>query len=616
MNTIKTIKELYSELGEKFYNDLLSSEFTVYEKLDGNYFGVVISSNGDMNFFRKNLNSAIGEVDRTLTTLYEGPINYFNNLPENIKTILPIGYKFSFYYFPNEKPLSIKYDKMPKNNLVLNYIEDDKGNKINDIITLNYYADTLKIERPPIYFKGKLNDVQKDMIFEYLSSDKISNDNKNIISNILKIIVPDIKNTFLKDDLNGNLKNLFFRFDNGNEVKYSKLFNESFNGVIKQDIRDNDDPYYLILSDIIDFIMLQDLEKIRLPKKNYEKRYVALICVLFNRFIDKKGEFYLDFEFFANLDKNQYNNLNLELVKNKETLIIISQSVNYQELFKIMLGSFRKKRKRKHPLMGEKTLKFFNEIVDKITEICSFDPSLNESFITFDEFQRIYIDGEKSKDVVGVDLDVYNRENIQRTSEYRVPTFDVNQFLATCFLDASDIRPRTLNKNKTKLNLIIDTFNPMTNFQYDVCIKSFEKFKTPIYLIVIKSDTPAFANNTLIKILESLKTEEFIEGYMLIDRPLISTIYNHLKEEYNINKLICNSKWSIYMDIQIKTNQLNGNPFNILDTEFPIEYYDEDEAIKLKVKNALESKDYIKFKENVPTQYSNMYNEIIMNLKN
>lgn len=611
MNTIKTIKELYSELGEKFYNDLLSSEFTVYEKLDGNYFGIVILSNSQMNFFRKNLSNSICDIDRTLTTLYEAPINYFNNL--NIKVPLPIGYKFSFYYFPNDKPLSIKYDKMPKNNLVLNYIEDEKGNKINDLITLEYYADLLKVDRPPIYFKGKLTDVQKDEILKYLSSE--IKDNENIISKILKIITPNIKNTFLKNDLNSVLKNLFFKFDNGNEVRYSKLFNESFDGLIKQDFRENDDSYYLILSDIIDFIMLQNLESIRLPKKNYDQRYVSLMCILFNRFIEKKGDYYLDFEFFAPVNI-EYNKINKELIKNKETLIILTQSLNFEELFKIMLGSFRKKRKRKHPLMGEKTLKFFNEIVDKITDLCSFDVSINESFITFEEFQRIYIDGEDSKDVVGVDIDVYNRENVQRTSEYRIPTFDINLFLSTCFLDNTNIRPRTVNKKKPKVNLIIDTFNPMSNFQYDVCRKSFSEFKTPVYLIVIRSETPAFANDTLVKILESLKTEEFIEGFMLIDRPLISTIYNHLKDEYNINKFICNSKWSIYMDIQIKTNELNGNTFNILDTINPIEYYEEDDVVKLKVKNALDAKDYIKFKENVPSQYSNMYNEIITNLKN
>lgn len=614
MNTIKTIKELYSELGQKFYDDLLSSEFTVYEKLDGNYFGVLVLPDGNFDFFRKNLNSSIGDIDRTLTTLYEKPIEYFNNIDKDIKNSFPIGYKFGFYYFPNEKPLSIKYDKMPKNNLVLNYVEDENGNKISDLITLDYYADILGVEKTPIYFKGKLDSEQKDKILEYLSSDDITK-NGNIISNILKIIVPGIKKTFLKDSLDGKLKNLFFRFDTGNEVRYSKLFNESFDGIVKQESRDNDDVYYLILSDLIDFIMMIDIEKIRLPKKGFEKRYIALMCNIFNKFVNKNGEYYLDFEFFAP-DENEYHRINYNLVKNKETLILVSQSLNFEELFKIVLGSFRKKRKKKHPLMGEKTLKYFNEIVDKIISLCSFDASLNESFITFDEFQKIYIDGEDSREVVGVDLDTYNRENIQRTAEYRIPTFDVNQFLATCFLDTKDIRPRKINKSKPKLNLVMDTFDPMSNFQYEVCKKSFEEFKTPVYLIVIKSENQAFANDTLIKILESLKTEEFIEGFMLIDRPLLSTIYNHLKEDYNINKIICNSKWSIYLDIQIQTNELNGNIFNLLDTEMPVEYYEEDDVVKLKVKNALDSKDYTKFKDNVPSQYSNMYNEIITNLKN
>lgn len=614
MNSIKTIKELYTELGEKFYDDLLSSEFTVYEKLDGNYFGFAVRPDKSLEYFRKNLNSTIGEIDRTLTQLYEKPIEYFNNLNSDIIEILPDNYKFGFFYFPNTQPLSIEYDKLPKNNLVLNYVEDENGNKINDLTTLQYYSNILNVENPPIYFKGKLSEEQKNEILEYLSLDE-EDRNIEIASKILKILIPDIKNTFLKDSIDGDLKNLFFKFDNGNEVKYSKLFDESFSGLVKKNTRENDDAYYLILSDIIDFLLQEDIEKIKLPKKDFEKRYISLICKLFNKFIRQNGDYYLDFEFFAP-NKKEYHRINDDLIRNKETLINISQSLNFEELFKIFLGSFRKRRKRKHPLMGEKTLRSFNKIVDDIIEKCSFDYNVNESFITFDQFQKIYIDGEDSNDVVGVDLDVYNRENVQRTAEYRIPTFDISQFLSTCFLDASDIRPRKYNKKKPVVNLLIDTFNPMTNFQYDVCKKSYEELNTPVYLIVIKSEYPAFKNETLIKILEALKTEEFIEGFMLIDRPLLSTIYNHIKSDYNINKLICNSKWDIYMDIQIKTNKLNGNTFNILDDELPIEYYEEDESIKLKVKNALEAKDYKKFKDVVPVQYSNMYNEIILNLKN
>ena len=164
----KNLKDIYTEKGKIIMDDLLNSKrVTIYEKLDGINFGFIYE-NGGFSFFKKNPKSPIGSIDRVLTTTYDEPIKYINELDKDIFYGAD-NYIFSFDYFPNTNPSTINYDSQPKNNLILNYIDDGTGNKIVDKSLLDTWADKLGVGRCPIIFDGKFSLEQIEQIFKYLN---------------------------------------------------------------------------------------------------------------------------------------------------------------------------------------------------------------------------------------------------------------------------------------------------------------------------------------------------------------------------------------------------------------------------------------------------------------
>jgi hypothetical protein len=64
-------------------------------------------------------------------------------------------------------------------------------------------------------------------------------------------------------------------------------------------------------------------------------------------------------------DKDKFR-INTELIPNKMTKEIISENKKFEYIFKVILGSFNKKRKKPVGLFTDATLVIFNTFVDKI----------------------------------------------------------------------------------------------------------------------------------------------------------------------------------------------------------------------------------------------------------
>jgi hypothetical protein len=64
-------------------------------------------------------------------------------------------------------------------------------------------------------------------------------------------------------------------------------------------------------------------------------------------------------------DKDKFR-INVELIPNKMTKSIISENKKFEYIFKVILGSFNKKRKKPIGIFTEGTLQIFNNLVDKI----------------------------------------------------------------------------------------------------------------------------------------------------------------------------------------------------------------------------------------------------------
>lgn len=620
--SILTINDIYVTKGKEFLENLLSSKnVTVFENIDGNNFGFMKTGADTYIFYKKNTKQEITEIDRILTNMYDRPISYILNLPQDIRDSIPVNMKFNFDYIQSTTTPNLQYDEIPKNHLILSYIENENGKKIEDVKTLNFYADMMDVDRCPIIFNGKLTEQQKSEILEFVETPfedlKEKYSTSSFAQYLLFILNPELKRTKLNNSLESPIKGVIFKFVRNTGTYYSKIYDVFFNDLIKSkkhEPQKASDNYYLILSDILDYVKMQDIKKIKLKERDYTKRYVELISILYNRFIKSKGQEYLDIDFkLPEHLQNKDFKVNPEFVKNKETLAYITNNINFVELYKIFIAGFRKKRKKTNYIFTKELNFHFNNVVSLIYDSCAYS-EIDEAFIPFEEFKRIYIDGEDSEDVIGIDINKHFEDITEEIEDYQEPSFDTKEFLSGMFVKTKkEKRPR---KKKEEVNLIIDFFSPMTNFVYELCQYASEKDKRKFIVVCIHSDkknnNSYISKTTLTKIFKNLAEEEnCFKDFMFVERPILSKIFSALGN-YNVKKIYTTKTFERMLDVQVELNKKkNIDGFDVEDLEGFLEAYEFDISVNAKIKNYIINNNFSSFKENVPLSYSNIFNEIV-----
>lgn len=634
--SINNLKDIFADKGKDTLHRLLNSDkITVYEKLDGLNFGFKFEGN-DIIFFKRNANANIGDVDRTLTAMYEKPINYIQSLRSNVKEMLK-GHTFGFYYFPSVSSSMLSYDELPTNNLVLSYVNDSNGRKILDKSTLDSFADALGVARVPIIFEGKLTSDQISSIYKYMElSTKDKEDlfgELTFAEHLYSILTPTTKRTILNKNLKSQIESLIFRFDNGDgDSTYSKIVNPYFDEIIannKSAVDKTDNMYYLILSDIMDFLLLEDIQSIKLSKHSFDDRYVELICKLFNKLIKIKGKDYseLIIDLPEYLEKH-FNHVNYDKIENEETKRYVLTSINYKEIFRIFLASFRKKRRSYNSIFNQSMNKMFNGLVDKILEKCALnisadelerqfatdDSSILESFIDFDEFERIYVRGEKSEDVVGVDLDVYLRKVPDYIEGFIESDFDMGNFTSS-ILAKTERKPQ-VRDSRQLVNLLIDTFDPMSELVYEFAKFAYDKTKIPSVIVCVGPRNEVYSDTILEKVFTTLTQEEYFENYILIERPNIKKVIYNFEADYKVNKILANANYMQYIEMQLTANYRDNNYLDIEADESNVsEYYHDDKSITNRSNKALSEYNFLEYKKYTPEAYCNLFNDIYKNYK-
>lgn len=621
MANIPNFIDIYNTKGKDFFNNLINYRITVYEKLDGNNFGFKVGVGG-INFFKKKFTDSIGTIERTLTKMYEYPIEHITSKIDIIKENLDDGYSVGFIFFPDTKSVYVDYDRLPKNQLILSYVEDEKGNKIDDVDYLNYVADLLDVDRPPIIYQGQLDYEQLSNIYTYLSltTDEVMVEygEVNFAKFILGLLSQELKKTTLNDDTKNNIEGFIFKFSNSDEVFYSKLINPHFEYIVSQNRVDYtlDDNYYLILLDIINFTKGLDIGSFHLKSEIFGDRYIELISKIYNQFIKLKGDDYIEVQFNTpKYLKRDMNKLNMRNIKNNTTLNNIIFSKNYEELFRIMLASFRRKRDIKNDLFNTYINKSYKQLVDTIINKCAFDGSgyLNEGFISFPEFRDIYIYGKSSEDILGFDLENYLRETPKEIVDFLGSNFDINNFMKSIFVKTEKRRIRSDEKS-VPVNLIIDTFDPMSNNVYDLCTYLYESTSIPFVLVVCETSNPAYDTIVLSKILEVLKDHIMFKDFIMIKRPNLEKIVKMFAGKYEVNRIFASSIFKSMIDVQLVSNYKDNNYMNFKkDYKTIAEYYAHDKNLEVRTNDALSKNNFPEFKKLVPLVYSNLYGDIIKN---
>jgi len=551
MAGITHLQEIYKKKGKDFVQSLFDKYVTINEKLDASAFGIEKNAaTKKLEFFKRNTETPISLIDRTLMKLYEQPINYFETLDQNLLDTIPARWRFGMEYFANEHPQEISYDRLPKNNLVLSYIHVKNSNgklvrTIQDKQELDKWADLFKIERSPIIFQGLLTPEQKIDIMNFLDTpfeklvDKFKTD--SFIKYVISILNPKMKKTTLNTDLNKSTEGIVFRFgdEDDKEIVLAKMVDPIFELVArdKAEVKNDDEPndiFQLTVIDMMNFIESLSFKKLQVKGKDLESRYLNFISQVFNSFIEKHGEKYKDLNFNEpEFMKKKNFDLNMDFIKNDKTIELIYENDSYKKLFKIFLASFRKKKKKPSGIFSIEVIKQFNGTVDKIHDHLSQGLMESEEAIpTFGEFRLLkgsYLEPE-NEDNSDVDNFVeFGGQVIEDTDGEAAPEADAKP-------EESKKKVNT-DKGSRKVNIIVGRFQPFHNGHLSMAKDLHDINKCPVVIVVVhpghnKSGQSPFTIPTIKTMMSNLTKDSdgIIKDYCVISRGFIYDVINKLRE--------------------------------------------------------------------------------------
>lgn len=402
MAEIQTLQDLYKREGLKFIKDLFNTHVVVSEKINATRFCFSKDENGEFIFYKKD--GKISKVERTLNRLFEEPISYIEGLSDQVKSAIIPGYTYGFRYFHSKSPIFIEYDKMPLNSLILTDIKNKNGKVIDDIHVLNRVSDLLTVERPPVIWNGKLTDEQKSRIIDYLKLSendiKIKYSSTSFTHFIISVLDPSRKTSTLNKDVSKPIDSIVFKFIDTDKksVIHAKLVDPIMQNIKASydEEKEVKDMYGIILSDIVEFISVNGVEKYVIHKLLKEDRYLELIFKIYNDYIRRNG---YKFE-GINLEAPEFSSLpefdlNTDFIFNDKTREHIAKSDINKKIFKIIVSTFVKSRYKVNGIITDTLIQTIKLIKEKIqNRINSMDDlgtikTESSGIITFEEYLNI-----------------------------------------------------------------------------------------------------------------------------------------------------------------------------------------------------------------------------------
>lgn len=400
---MKELTQIYRDAGKQLIEDLFKDYLVVTEKLSGSSFSFKKSGEG-VTFYKGKNHRPINLIDRTMMVYYEKPIRYIKSLISKNLSSIPDNWMFCFQYFPHNSPGIITYDKLPKNNLVLSHISvTSPSGKVLKVIedprVLNDWANALGVTALLPIFKGYLTEDQKKKITKFLDTPKedqsaIFNTN-SFAEYLLKILNPSIQSTTLQSDLKKPIESIIFKFYKAGtkQVVAAKLIDPYTINLMKDkepvELRKLPaDINEIILLDLLAFIEERGIKKHEILGDTEDMRYIELVSNIFNDYVTKRGKDIkkIDIE-RAEFAKGDEFDLNVELIPSQRTKDILTENPQLKDLFKIMLGSLKKKRKQGGNIMTPTVIEDFNKMVGKVIDVIKTED--DGKFKTFDDYLKI-----------------------------------------------------------------------------------------------------------------------------------------------------------------------------------------------------------------------------------
>ena len=398
---MKELSNIYKEVGQQFIDDLFKDYLVVTEKLSGSSFSFE-KDGGSIKFYKSN-DKPINLVDRTLMVYYENAISYIKKATSGMINSIPDDWKFCFQYFVHNEPGIIQYDNLPKNNLVLTHIQIKSPNgKIGKIIedprVIYDWANKLNVTPLLPIFKGYLTDEQKQKIRDFITTPKEDHielfKTNSFASYLISVLNPSLSSTMLQSDLSKPIDSIVFKFYKpGTSQTFSAKLIDPYTLSLMKDKEPVDlrrvpaDINEILLLDILAFIEERGLKKSEILSSTPDERYIELVSNIFNDYVMRRGSGLKEIDIEkANFAKGDEFKLNIDLIPSETTKKILTDNERMQDLFKIMLGSLRKKRnpEKAGNVLTPSVIGDFNSLIDKINDLTASEVS-NE-FKTFSDY--------------------------------------------------------------------------------------------------------------------------------------------------------------------------------------------------------------------------------------
>lgn len=376
---LQKLRNYFQETNINQFQRTLNNRVLVVEKIAAPSF-YIKKSKDNFEFYKGSNKEPLTIIERTIMSLYETAIKHIESLTSENKEQLPSDWKFGFEYLPEVGVSEYNYFKLPKNNLILTHIQQvsETGKVKKTIIDpniLNKWADILDVEPQPVIFDGQLSHLQKEQLTTLLQMNdkefdnsfdyKIETENKtSFTKKIYKIFNQNATNTILQEDLESEIDGLILNFVNGQQIKSYKL--EDFTRQSLNEGRTSSHIYQITIADILEYVNSINLNEIELKEESANPRYIELMSNIFNQYVSKNSTKYIGVNFesaeFASADSFK---LNTEFIQNEKTIQYTNNEI-LAELFKIMLGTFRKERTKPSDILTTEMLNQLNKTIQKI----------------------------------------------------------------------------------------------------------------------------------------------------------------------------------------------------------------------------------------------------------
>ena len=505
---LQNLKTYFESTNINDFQELLKQTCVVTEKVQASSFHVKREADGTIEFFKSGSKVAMNKVDRTLVKYYENGIKHFNTLLKDVVEEMPSDWKFGFDYMVDKKTIDIEYDLLPKNNLILTHIQvlnpvnpTQIKRVIRDPQILKKWAIKLEVQETPIVFEGQLQSYQKQELIELLQLSKeafgTKFKNESFTRKIYNIFNNGLSKTALNTDLDKPIDSLILNFYEGRNPKSFKL--ERFDRA-KQEERQPSDMYQISILDLVEFLDGFDLNSIQLKEEDADLRYIELISAVFNAYVEKNASKYIgaDFDSAEFADAPGFE-LNTAYIRSEKTLSLVQNKV-LAELFKIALGSFRKKRTKETDIINADLMAQINDNVEEIEAIVM--SKTNEQDVM--DFKR-YLLNQKLKG-------------------------DISPIMEALTVNYPE-------QGETPVNMFVGRFQPFTLGHAKVIETIHKQNGYPVVILLIKSKSKKpedafkrpYDEDTQIAMLDRLKSKYPIEKVYVLPTAGIDHMFNAMR---------------------------------------------------------------------------------------